>query len=230
MDKIYYVYRWIRLDINKVFYVGRGKGRRYKQTKYGRNKYFRNIFLKADCEVEIMMEGLTLAESCTKEIEFIKLYKDIGQCVANMSSGGESGTSGVKPSTETRAKMSKASSGRTFSEEHKKKISKALIGRKLSEEHRQKMNKFKKSQKPWSFGKTFSDEHKAKLSAAKIDVYKGAKSPSAKKVIDTVTGTIFGCAKDAAAFLNIKYSTLTKMLSGFRPNRTTLRYLTTENI
>jgi len=84
---------------------------------------------------------------------------------------------GVKASSETKEKMSKAHIGKKFSEESKQKMSKsrkgktlkpmsdatkeklrqANLGKKLSEEHKKKMSDAHK-------GKTFTDEHKAKLS------------------------------------------------------------------
>jgi predicted transcriptional regulator len=46
-----------------------------------------------------------------------------------------------------------------------------------------------------------------------------------KKVIETESGMIFNSAKEAGLALSIPWSSLYKMLSGKRPNTTTLKYL-----
>jgi len=103
----YFVYRHIRLDTNKVFYVGRGrtfkrKGvnrersivdlywRAYSKSK--RTFWWNNIVSKVGYEVEIMYESDDFNEICEKEKEFIKLYgrKDLGLGeLVNMSDGGD---------------------------------------------------------------------------------------------------------------------------------------------
>ena len=129
----YYVYRYIRLDTNTPFYVGKGKEKRaYKLND--RNRYFKNIIKTVPYELEFICEDMTEDRAFNKEIEFIKLYKDAGYCEANLSNGGE-GPSGTIVSKETRAKLSalKAGSkhpqyGKPKSEETKAKLSFLLSG------------------------------------------------------------------------------------------------------
>lgn len=45
----FYVYVWIRKDIDKVFYVGKGKNNRYKDLS-SRNKWFLNVVHKVGME------------------------------------------------------------------------------------------------------------------------------------------------------------------------------------
>ncbi len=111
---MFYIYRWIRLDTNKPFYIGKGKGNRFKQTVNGRNKYFRSILKLTRCEVEIIINGLTEEQAFNKEIEFIKLYKDLGYCEANLTNGGE-GSRGCAFPEEMKRKFSIERKGKHFS-------------------------------------------------------------------------------------------------------------------
>ena len=70
-------------------------------------------------------------------------------------------------------------------------------------------------------GKRASDETRMKLSA----IHSGGKHHNAKKVVDTATGNIYDCGKDAANAFGMKYTTLRNKLNGQKPNRTTLMYL-----
>ena len=70
-------------------------------------------------------------------------------------------------------------------------------------------------------GKVASDETKRKLSG----VQAGGKHWGAKRVIDTETGTIYACGKDAAQAVGMAYSTLRNRLNGQKTNKTTLKYL-----
>lgn len=128
VNNIYYVYRWIRLDTNTPFYVGKGKGKRFEQTKNQRNQYFKNILKSTECEAEIVIDNLTEDQAFQKEIEFIKLYKDLGYCEANFTIGGD-GCSGAKQSDETKLKKSIALKGRIFSKETRKKMSVSQKGK-----------------------------------------------------------------------------------------------------
>lgn len=58
----YYVYGWFNLDWGAYFYIGRGKGDRYKSLG-SRSKVFRTIVNRWNCEPIILRDGLTLEES-----------------------------------------------------------------------------------------------------------------------------------------------------------------------
>lgn len=90
-DNIFYVYEWYNLDSGEVFYVGKGKGYRYKD-KISRNKFFRNYENKYNCNVRKIKENLTEKEAFELEIEKIKEYKSIEQCRCNLTMGGEGTT------------------------------------------------------------------------------------------------------------------------------------------
>jgi len=181
IDSTYCIYRHIRLDKNTPFYVGKGHTKRANE-KSNRTKYWTNISSKG-YEVEIIVEGLTEEEAFKKEIEFIKLYKDLGYCEANFSTGGE-GASGVIHTAETRKKMSEDKirrgvippnrKGIKLSKEHCEKIGNIHRGMKHSEEVKKKISdalKGRKQSKEWienaaatRRGKPRSEETKRKIS------------------------------------------------------------------
>lgn len=116
-----YVYRHVRLDVNKPFYIGIGSDSTYARayTKDRRNKHWKNI-AKKGYEVEILLDSLTWEEACEKEKEFIQLYgrTDLNTGIlCNKTNGGE-GFLGVKRDSNSesekrrRANISKRNTGK----------------------------------------------------------------------------------------------------------------------
>jgi len=99
-EDIYYVYEWYNIDTQEVFYVGKGKNRRYVQVK-GRNQYFLRYYDKYDCAVRKIKTRMSEDDAYALEVETIKMYKDIGQCVCNFSKGGQGGASDKNLSEDT---------------------------------------------------------------------------------------------------------------------------------
>lgn len=85
----YYVYEWIRLDINEPFYVGKGTGDRWRILTRGNNQHFNNIVKSIPVAVNILEDNLDEKTSYEYEIYYIELYRDIGYELTNISSGGE---------------------------------------------------------------------------------------------------------------------------------------------
>lgn len=83
----------------------------------------------------------------------------------NKTYGGD----GVRPTEETKKKMSEAAKGRTHSEDAKKKMSEARKGHIVSEETKKKLREAHK-------GKSLSEEHKKKLRENHAD-FKGENHP-----------------------------------------------------
>lgn len=108
-------------------------------------------------------------------------------------------------------------------EKIREKISKSHIGIKPDLQTRLKMSESAKNRPK----RNYSEEHKLNISKGN----KGKKRTKeqliklSKKVINTETNIIYECVQDAADFLNIKKSTLINYLSGFRKNKTTMKYL-----
>lgn len=90
----YYLYRHIRLDTNKVFYIGIGKNKDRLKRKTGRNKEWLKIIGETDYDAEILLYSNDRDFILKKEKEFIKLYgrSDLGiGGLCNLTDGGNFG-------------------------------------------------------------------------------------------------------------------------------------------
>ena len=112
-----YLYRHIRLDKNKPFYIGIGSDNKgqYKRAynKKGRSYSWKDITYKTNYKVEIMIDDISWEEACEKEIFFISYYgrKDLSKGIlTNLTDGGE-GQFGRKDTQSTKIKKSKPKSG-----------------------------------------------------------------------------------------------------------------------
>ena len=121
MENIFYTYIHIRPDTNEPFYVGKGKGKRYK-TKSGRNQYWHNIVNKNNgiFESKILFDGLTEREALLKEIEIEQELKEKGYNLVNLAKTGNSGPVGVHRTEEHKQMLSKATKGRVSPNKGKK--------------------------------------------------------------------------------------------------------------
>lgn len=158
------VYRHLRNDTGSPFYVGIGKTTKRAYSKYARNDHWHKLVNKAGYSVDIIYEGISWEEACKVEQYLIGLYgrKDLGKGgLVNMTDGGE-GISGLKHTTETKAKQSAASLGKPKSEETKAKMSDTRKGKKASEKTIEKL-------RAAATGRTLSEETKAKLRKPKSE-------------------------------------------------------------
>ena len=119
---MYYTYAHYTPE-GRLFYVGKGHGRR-AYVFYDRNKYWKHIVNKYGMPiVKIIAKGLSESEAFIHEIKLIKIYKDAGIKLCNLTDGGE-GPSGNTPWNKGK------SSGLKHSEEFKAKISNLHKGNK----------------------------------------------------------------------------------------------------
>ena len=151
---MYYLYQHIRLDTNKIFYIGisrHNKRSKYKRAaqKDKRNPIWKNIVAKTAFKYEILLESDDISVIKTKEIELIAKYgkiRDFTGSLANISDGGE-GTFGYTLPKETLQKRSIKMKGKKHSEETKIKMSKSQLGKVVPEEVGKKISESKKGKK-----------------------------------------------------------------------------------
>ena len=166
-------------DFN-VRYVGKGHGKRaYKVSD--RNPHWKNVFKKHKPIVDFVAIKLTEKEALDLEVEMINIYREDGYKLCNLTEGGE-GTSGLKPSDETRNKISEAHKGEKC----------YWYGKQRSAEMRHKISEANKGKQTF-LGKQHSEESKNKISEAK----KGKKhtAETCKKISESRYGEKNGRAK-----------------------------------
>ena len=91
-DKVFYVYKWVDLDSNKVVYVGKGCDIRFKDKRPSRrSKYFMRYVKKHTCTSEIIQDHLSEKDAYDLEEQIIKFYKLKNECILNFDNGGRRG-------------------------------------------------------------------------------------------------------------------------------------------
>ena len=208
MDKKYCIYRHIRLDTNKVFYIGIGSIKRaYKKTQ--RTKYWNNITNKTNYEIQILKSDLSWKDACELEKILIAYYgrKDINTGIlCNMTDGGE-GAVGVVKSNEYLKYLSNRMKGFKHSEETKLKISKSKKGYIPTE--KQILETIKSNT-----GKITSDVTKNKLSIIAKNRNRPTGIVKKRKIINIITKQVYNSIRECAKNENLNYSTLQRKLTG----------------
>jgi hypothetical protein len=236
MDNNAYVYLHRRLDTNEIFYVGIGTQKNFKRayTKSLRSTWWKSIVKKTDYAVDIIYKNISWERACQYEVNLIAMYgrKDLGLGIlVNMTNGGE-GACGWIPSEETRIKQRNGNLGKIVSEETKLLISKKNKiyysihgginkGKKASEETKRLIGDSSRTRIQINGNPMQGKKH----SSETIDKVSGKNHYRATKIIDTNTGIIYDCIKDAANAYNIKQTTLGAKLRGQNKNNTSLHYL-----
>ena len=222
-----YVYRHIRKDKNKVFYIGIGSDENHIRANNfkGRNEIWDNIHSKSEVFVEILFDNITWVEACEIEKKLISEYGRLNNktgILANMTDGGEGtlnrilsdetrlklgrGNRGKKRTEESKSKQSESTKGQKKPESQSLKLKSFRTGKKWDENVRKKISEKKIGQTSWNKGLKFSEEIKEKMSLSKKNKKVGGENHMAKKVINTITGEIFNTLKDAANSLDMNYS------------------------
>jgi hypothetical protein len=88
MEKKYYVYYHVSQKTGEIYYVGKGSGKRFAQFKL-RGKLWDAFYKKHGCKAVIAFKDLSEKMAFTLEIKEIKRLKEINQCRANISNGGD---------------------------------------------------------------------------------------------------------------------------------------------
>lgn len=243
-ERKHFIYRHIRLDKNVPFYIGQGVHRKGANTDYikyyrafdnkTRNNIWKRITDKTKFRTEIILDNLSLEDVHKKEIYFIKLYGRIiykNGTLANMSEGGEKTALGNKLTLEQIEKITSKTRGRKRSKEFCERLSRLNTGKKASPETRLKLSIVHKGlnskEKHPMWNKHHSEESKLKISLSKIGKNTGDKHVNSKKVVDTLTGNIYSCLREASDTTGIKYKQLSAKLlaKDSKYNNTTFIYL-----
>lgn len=132
----FYVYEHIRLDDGSVFYVGKGRHRRFKSTN-GRNQYWRRVVKKCGgFEFRFVAKNLSESEAFDLEVSHIDRLKKSGVKLTNLTNGGE-GPSGIIPTDEHKRKISIAKTGVKRPKDVVDRVAKAktipMVGRRFGE-------------------------------------------------------------------------------------------------
>lgn len=215
----YYLYRHIRLDTGKPFYIGIGTKVDYSRPysrSYSikdRNNFWKNIVNKTTYEIEIILESNDYEFVKQKEIEFITLYgrKDLKKgTLCNMTDGGD-GITGKYKNQPIYIYNKKG-----------KYISKCLSLHEaflLTNVTKTKIISIckKRYRCKFSHGFTFRYYYKPYIKRELINKLK-------RPVIDTSTNIIYESISSASLDLKINEATLYYYLIGKRKNKTSLQF------
>lgn len=204
---MFYVYVHRKQTDGTIFYVGKGTGKRQFQ-KSNRNKYWHNIVNKHGFYSEVVFQSDCEELVLLAEVEQIDQFRKLGLRLCNITDGGD-GVSGMRHSDETK---------KILSEKSKNNNPRFWKDKKFSDEHIENLRFSHLGKKP-------TLEARINHSKALMLTEKGNK----RKVICTATGKQYISISEAARDLNMNRRTLTAMLSGDNPNKTTLIYKEEEN-
>lgn len=207
----HYVYVHRRASDGRIFYVGKGSHPDRALSRDRRNRHWQAIVAKHGLLVEIVQHFETdaLAQQCERDL--IAWY---GRAhLANMTDGGD-GCAGLVPSAETRAKLSAlASRPRTDAWVQSIRAARRGGGNGGVVKH----------------GDRLPDAWRASLAAAKVGQKNpmhgrtGAAHPNSRRVV-CASGAEYPSVTAAARAIGLRMQTLHNMLTGFRPNSTTMRF------
>lgn len=124
---MFYTYAHITSDTNRIFYIGKGSGKRLHR-KDARNQHWHNTVAKHGYKAIKLADWKTSEEAFNHEKLLISCFKDMGHKLVNQSEGGDGNSfagglsfKGKKHSESAKEKCRLANIGKTVSEESKQK-------------------------------------------------------------------------------------------------------------
>lgn len=106
---MYYTYAHFTADTNELFYIGKGKGRRFNQTTQ-RSDWWKSIVKKHGFISKKLSNFQQEMDAYEHEVFLISCFRDLGYKLCNMNDGGNGGQTGAK-----RPKHSEFMKGNKFS-------------------------------------------------------------------------------------------------------------------
>jgi hypothetical protein len=188
----YYVYVWYRTDNDTPFYVGKGKGTRFRQL-VNRNRYFLNVYKKHGGYSKILYDNLPEKEAALKEIETIREYRKIYP-LTNITDGGE-GVSGLVHSQITREKLSMLAKKQWSDPETRSRVRNAIL--ECKDARSAGISRAKR-------GKKFAPEHKENHKKAMNKSETVLRLAEAKTKYRNIQCTMPGYEDDSIVFYNTR--------------------------
>jgi len=124
----YYVYKHIRLDTNRPFYIGKGSRSDRAFNKSQRNKYWKNIVLKHGYRIEIV-RYFNSEENALLYERYLQLkYTSSGYVLANLADCGAKGSKGVQHTDDIKKVIGHHSRLLWRNESHRRMMSNRMTG------------------------------------------------------------------------------------------------------
>jgi len=235
------IYQHIRLDTNKVFYIGIGDIKR-PYSKYQRNIYWKNITNKTDYEIQILKSDLCWEEACELEVILISYFgrKDLNEgLLCNMTDGGD-GCKNLKHSKLSKSKMSKSHKGKKLSKESILKrtekqykqiidLNSLIIYKNIDELLLTFYNIKKRNLQNQLNGTTVNYSNFRYLKDYQNNILIKKENKRKKKVIDYSTNIIYESMLEVSIKFKIPLSTLNKYLKNIIKNKTNFLFYETKD-
>ena len=216
----HYVYVHRRADDGQVFYVGKGTERpRHKRplheravSRDARSQWWHRVVAKHGRIAEVVASFVD--DVAAQEFEKALIARYGRRSLVNLTDGGD-GHSGIAISDELRARRrANASKPRTVAWIQSIRRARANGGNggvvkrgdRLPETWRRSIAATKLGERNPMHGRT------------------GEKHPNGRRVVDSATGTTYPTVTSAALARGVRLQTLHNMLTGFRPNTTSMRF------
>ena len=206
----YYVYEYYIVGTNEVFYVGKGKGNRYKTTKRN-NKFFNDMYNSHNCNVRKVYEGLDEKTSFQKEVELIRYYREnTTYRLTNQTDGGE-GVSGLKMTKEQSEAYGNMMRDKWKEQDFRdNQMWHRNHGIYQTKEFREKVSKVTRGSNNGNYKNYWSQEMKDNLSRKRVvnGKSKGVKNSRATKIICVETNVHYDLISDAMSEYGISNASI----------------------
>ncbi|MGL4452254.1 MAG: NUMOD3 domain-containing DNA-binding protein [Sarcina sp.] len=185
----YYVYEWYDVKTNKVFYVGKGHGDRYKVLNR-RSIKFKEYYTSHECDVRIIKNGMSEEDALDLELKTICKYREESDSILVNKTNGGDGFLSKNMTDELKQHLREINTGKNNPNYGNKWSS---LQRDSARERALKFN-YNGENNP-NYGNKWNDDQKSKLSNIRKGnpLYIGENHGMSKKWIVLETGDIAIC-------------------------------------